>query len=222
MAKPYWVYSDFDGTITLDDNQVKLLDKFADAYWREKEYAILEAGGKSRQYLPVIYRNFGAYSTQEIIEYLRENVRPDPFFPQFVRYCSEHDVPLEIISDGMNIYIEDYLERTGLQDLVFYANTVEVGPQGVVFTHPYENLECGKCGTCKKQIVTARKGQNWFIVYIGDGISDECAVKEADLVYAKGTLARYCQEQGISYVPYETFADILKHFAQLLTEKSGI
>lgn len=221
MAKPYWVFSDFDGTITLDDNQVKLLDHFGEADWREKEAAILAAGGKSRQYLPVVYHNFRAKSSREIIEYLRANVRPDPFFPRFVRYCDEQDVPLEIVSDGLHIYIDDYLEREKLQNLVYYSNTVEIGPDGLVFTHPYANQDCGKCGTCKKQIISARQAQNWFVVYIGDGISDECAAEVADLVYAKGSLARYCRQHGINYVPYRTYADVLQHFAQLLTGKSG-
>ena len=40
MGKKYWVFTDFDGTVTLDDNQVQILDAFAVKNWREIEYRI--------------------------------------------------------------------------------------------------------------------------------------------------------------------------------------
>ena len=38
-----------------------------------------------------------------------------------------------------------------------------------------------------------------MIVYVGDGYSDRCPVQYADIVFAKGDLQTYCQEQNISY-----------------------
>lgn len=212
MSAKYWVYSDFDGTITLDDNQVTLLDAFAPKNWRKLEYAILDEGGKSRQYLPVIYRDFSLRDKEEIKRFLRDNVRPDPHFPEFVKFCREHNLPLEIISDGMHFYIDDYLERFGLSDLAYYSNKVEVDEEGFRFEHPHVNLECGKCGTCKDKIVAAKQAEGYKVIYIGDGISDECAARRGDLLFAKGKLARFCEREGINYIPYETFADILEYF----------
>lgn len=215
MAKPFWVYSDFDGTITFDDNQVALLNAFGRDNWRDLENTILAGGGKSRQYLPVIYQDFRAKSTNEILDFLHKNVCIDPHFPEFARYCQANEVPLEIISDGMHFYIEEYLRRTGLTQICYYSNLVSVNPSGLDFTHPHANLECGKCGTCKKKIVEGRKAKGYFIVYVGDGVSDECAASVADLIYAKGKLACYCAKEQLPFIPYESFADILSHFQQV-------
>ncbi|MBO8125624.1 MAG: MtnX-like HAD-IB family phosphatase [Firmicutes bacterium] len=211
MSAKYWVYTDYDGTVTLDDNQVKILDAFAPPGWREKEYAILEAGGKSLQYLPVIYADFACRDQGRIIQFIREEVRPDPCFPEFARYCRHVGLPLEILSDGMHFYIEDYLRRFGLEDLVYYSNVVRVDEEGFHFTHPHSNPECNKCGTCKKQKVVAKKAEGYKVIFIGDGLSDQCAAGEADLLFAKKKLAAYCRENGIPYIPYETFCQVLEY-----------
>ena len=87
MGKKYWVFTDFDGTVTLDDNQVQILDAFAVKNWREIEYRILEKGGKSRAYLPAIYQDFSQKDPEQILQFIRDNVRPDPYFPKFVQFC---------------------------------------------------------------------------------------------------------------------------------------
>ncbi len=51
-------------------------------------------------------------------------------------------------------------------------------------------------------------GHRWA-VFIGDGMSDRCAVDTADWVFAKGTLATYCRQRGIQYTPFATFADVI-------------
>jgi hypothetical protein len=59
-----------------------------------------------------------------------------------------------------------------------------------------------------------------LIVFIGDGVSDLPAAREADVLFArKGLrLEEYCQEHKIAYVPYETFADIQKEIEKIMKE----
>jgi len=45
-------------------------------------------------------------------------------------------------------------------------------------------------------------------VFIGDGLSDRCGARAADVVYAKGDLTAWCARAGIAALPYATFADI--------------
>ena len=58
-------------------------------------------------------------------------------------------------------------------------------------------------------------------VFVGDGISDRCAVKEADLVLAKDVLRDWCREHGYPYEPVENFRDVLQHIRRL-EEKLGL
>ena len=47
------------------------------------------------------------------------------------------------------------------------------------------------------------------VVYIGDGISDRCAALASDRVFATRGLARYLDEIGEPYEPFDTFFDVL-------------
>ena len=46
------------------------------------------------------------------------------------------------------------------------------------------------------------------IIYIGDGYSDFCPSKFADLVFAKNLLFQRCQQKGIPCIPFKDFSDI--------------
>lgn len=63
-------------------------------------------------------------------------------------------------------------------------------------------------------------GQIPLIVFIGDGVSDLPAAREADVLFArKGLrLEEYCQENDISYIPFETFADIKREILSIMKE----
>jgi 2-hydroxy-3-keto-5-methylthiopentenyl-1-phosphate phosphatase len=56
-------------------------------------------------------------------------------------------------------------------------------------------------------------------IFVGDGLSDKYAVARADLVFAKDTLAAHCDEQAISYTPYDNLAAIARRLDRLLHEK---
>ncbi len=67
-------------------------------------------------------------------------------------------------------------------------------------------------GICKRRLVEQAVEHlahpSARAVFIGDGLSDRCAVEAADWVFAKGALAMYCERQGVPYTTFETFADI--------------
>ena len=57
-------------------------------------------------------------------------------------------------------------------------------------------------------------------IFVGDGLSDRYAAARADLVFAKGDLAAYCDQQTISYTPYQSLAAIAKRLEHLLHEEA--
>lgn len=59
-----------------------------------------------------------------------------------------------------------------------------------------------------------------LIVFIGDGVSDSPAMREADVLFArKGLrLEGYCVEHGIKYLPFGSFADIQMMLEEILEE----
>jgi len=205
-----WVLCDFDGTISVRDVGVSILDKFAQVDdWRAIEKHILQQGGKSYQYLPAVYAGWCTRES-DVLRFVDEEIQIDPAFPRFVSLCRAKGYKLEIVSDGLNIYIERLLSANGLDGIPYTSNVVELSRSGAYFRFPHRSLDCGKCGNCKKQrVITARARGAGPVVYIGDGISDHCPAREADIVFAKDKLRRYCQANNIDFILFNNFDDIM-------------
>jgi 2-hydroxy-3-keto-5-methylthiopentenyl-1-phosphate phosphatase len=59
-----------------------------------------------------------------------------------------------------------------------------------------------------------------LIVFIGDGVSDLAAAREADVLFARRglRLEEYCIEHGIPYTPFDSFADVKKEVEAISLE----
>ena len=100
------------------------------------------------------------------------------------------------------------LAAAGLADLPVDSNRLEVRRGAIELDFPYEQDGCGHCGMCKALPVRRAKARGHRAVYIGDGYSDRCAVSEADVVFAKDSLAEHCLANGIPYHAFASLADV--------------
>jgi hypothetical protein len=59
-----------------------------------------------------------------------------------------------------------------------------------------------------------------LIVFIGDGVSDLPAAREADVLFARRglRLEEYCLENKIAYIGFDTFAEIQEEVAKTMIE----
>jgi hypothetical protein len=66
----------------------------------------------------------------------------------------------------------------------------------------------------------AEDGTIPLIVFIGDGVSDLPAAREADVLFARRglRLEEYCVEHKIAYIPFDTFADIQREVVKIIEE----
>ena len=62
-------------------------------------------------------------------------------------------------------------------------------------------------------------GDDDVIVYIGEGYSDRCPARYADIVFAKDDLLKFCHRENISYLEYRTFADVQLRLESVLSLK---
>lgn len=147
------------------------------------------------------------------------DIEIDQSFQSFAEYCCVNSLPVIILSEGMDYYIESILKTNNI-DLPYFANKCELSEDknniGVSF--PYSDAECSRCGCCKRNFILNMTGDDEISVYIGDGFSDVCAVKYADIVFAKGSLASYCWKNNISYFDFKDFSDIKKKLEVLQTK----
>ena len=128
------------------------------------------------------------------------------------RRCSEHGVPLTIVSDGIDLLVEAVLRRHGLLHLPVFSNHlrwIESGRPTLSF--PFAEKECKSgAGTCKCALTLPADPQASWPVYIGDGRSDQCVSGKMQTVFAKGTLRDWCERTGIPCIPFETLDEVVE------------
>ena len=199
---------DFDGTITEQDLLDTIAQTFGDpAVYQEVDHGLDEGRLPLRE---VITREFAPVRRplDEVVQWELDNVRVRPGFRELVEAAKEHDWRLTVVSSGFHELIEPIFEREGVE-VDLHANRVDPRPDGWRVLWQYGE-DCGTCGeSCKRSVAEELAGDS-ELVYIGDGYSDRCAAELADRVFAIRGLARYLDERGIAYEPFEDFHDILR------------
>ena len=61
---------------------------------------------------------------------------------------------------------------------------------------------------CKCDRVWRLRRDGHRVIFIGDGVSDQCAVSQADIVIATGGLLHICIDKSIAHIPFENFDDV--------------
>jgi 2,3-diketo-5-methylthio-1-phosphopentane phosphatase len=146
----------------------------------------------------------------------------DPSFKDLVAFCRERGVELLIVSDGLDYYIRRILGRNGCPEVPFVSNIATLVRPGedsraeVSVAFPHSDAVCDRCACCKRNVMLTASGEEDIIAYAGEGFSDRCPVRYADIVFAKDVLQTYCQNENISYYPYATFDDVVARLRHLL------
>ena len=225
MKKPVLkIFCDFDGTITKNDVWINSLGKFI----RDKEAWSKICDDFENYRLPARQCNIletsllEDYSDEKLFEYL-EGEEIDEYFKDFVKFCAEKHYELFIVSDGVDKYIHRILENEKLELNVFCNRLVETEVEGkkvLTCEFPHGDEHCKWCGNCKRNVMLSNTDDlaGEISVYIGDGISDMCPTRYADIVFAKKRLASYCWKNNITYFEYNNFFDIKKKLLNLETK----
>lgn len=203
------IFSDFDGTITPNDVGHQFFQTFAEPGWEEliERWKRGLLSGKE-----CLTRQCAMTRvTRKQLEEYSDAQKIDPSFIDFVEYCKSKGYPILILSDGLDFYIQRILKNYKLDFLKFYSNKLLFqGEDKVAPEFPYYKFGCKFCGNCKGYHIRKNRSPGERIIYIGDGYSDLCAIKEADLVFAKGDLLEYCQQNSLEAFSYENFHDVLE------------
>jgi 2-hydroxy-3-keto-5-methylthiopentenyl-1-phosphate phosphatase len=141
-----------------------------------------------------------------------DGVALDPGARALVEFCAGRGFPFRILSDGFDRNL-DRLQQIHALPFAYDANRLryENDSWRIEAGHPDPTCSCGT-GTCKRgRIVAFRRAHpGTLAVHIGDGrVSDRCGAREADLVFAKHTLADVLGEEGIAFEPFETLLDVV-------------
>lgn len=211
------IFADFDGTVSVVDVGDALLRRFCG----EDHYAaILDSWQEGRLTAPECYRAlFDAVPrlTAEMLEDFLADHAIDETFPRFASWCASKDYPLMILSDGFDAYIEPLLRKAGVT-AVYRANRLFLGDGGPRPEFPHHDPYCPQLANCKRNHMLLQSRDEDLIVYIGDGSSDFDAASYADMVFARGTLEHWCQQQNITFRRFSSFATVQDALSTMIAE----
>jgi 2-hydroxy-3-keto-5-methylthiopentenyl-1-phosphate phosphatase len=202
------VLCDFDGTICTVDMGNEILNRFTDEGWDEIDRAYCAGEIGSRDAYSRVAPLFKGTRAQ-MLEYVSASEKLDPHFPKFYTYCREKQIEVKIVSDGLDFYIDAILRKYNLQDIEYFSNVLVFrNGNALSISFPRMNIQCEKCGTCKTGVLKEYRGSYDRVIYVGNGYSDVCPAKDADIVFAKDVLYEQCRQNGTACVCYKNFNDI--------------
>ena len=211
------IICDFDGVIAVTNVFVRLLEEFALSQWRVIEQDWLEGRISARERLSCQVALIRAHS-YEMVRFCH-NIEIDPTFPAFTEFCNARQFPILVVSNGLDLLVQQALARRGLGHLLIIANQLKQrGEDHWQVTFPYRVTRCWRgTGVCQSTVTLTHTKP---VVFIGDGRSDRCFVRQADLVLAKGSLVHYCLRHDIAHLAVDSFADALLILQQLSSDSS--
>jgi 2-hydroxy-3-keto-5-methylthiopentenyl-1-phosphate phosphatase len=209
MKKPV-IFCDFDGTITNNDNIIAIMKKFDPPGWQPIKDDILDQKISIREGVSKMFGLLPVSSKKDIIDYVLEQAVIRDGFEEFVSYTRKHDIPLYIVSGGIDFFVHPLLEPFGPFAGV-YCNEADFSGDTIRIHFPHGcDDQCASqgCGCCKPSIIRELLDEGTSSIVIGDSITDLEASKQADLVIARDFLIQKCEELGIPYEPFENFQDV--------------
>ena len=207
------VLIDFDDTAAAQNVAEMLLNRFGDPTWQEVRQRFRAGQLSLKEYQEVTFSNIQA-SRAAMQGYVKENANLRPYFRELWLYCQEREVPMAIVSQGLDFYIEALLEQEGFSQMPVYAVETRFTPEGISYHYRFAYPGEEHLGNSKGLVVDRYKKNGHHVVYVGDGRSDFEAAAEADLVFAHSILAEECRRQGIPFRPFSDFGDVLSALQQ--------
>jgi 2,3-diketo-5-methylthio-1-phosphopentane phosphatase len=217
------IFCDFDGTITLQDTTDAILEAFADPAWQKVEERWVAGSIGSRECLREQMSLVRA--TEEELGRLVDSIPVDPYFLEFARDCTDLGFPFHVVSDGFDWVIHRTFQRPemngngAVKKFKMSASSLQIWGSYMITTFPHGSVHCTHgCATCKPILMEREAKGSSPVVFIGDGNSDRFAAAYADIVFARKSmpLMKYCEEQNIPCIPYESFADVRPELNQFL------
>jgi Haloacid Dehalogenase superfamily, subfamily IB, phosphoserine phosphatase-like/2,3-diketo-5-methylthio-1-phosphopentane phosphatase len=212
------VFCDFDGTVCLQDVGEQFFREFTGEKAEASVRHLLTGEITMQMWLTELCEAIPSIDQNEFISFV-DQFSVDPHFAGFISFCKERDIPLTILSDGLDMYVERLLSNAGLTQVPFFANHAEFVGKRLKVSFPYTDAECSLCGNCKRNHMLNTSADDDVIVYVGDGYSDRCPVRYADFVFAKRHLIKYCQQQNITFFEFNHFGDVQVKLEEILQRK---
>ena len=228
-AKPRVIFfTDFDGTITLQDTNDFITDNYGMGYEQRRKlfHAVIDHSDTFRNTFQKMLDSWNM-PFPKVLELLRSNISLDPHFKEFMVWARAHKVPVIVLSSGMIPVIETLLKHLLgeelMQDIEIVANETQLRAPGnsldkpdgwTIKFHDDSGFGHDKSLTIRPYADAIAKmphDERPTLLYAGDGVSDLSAARETDLLFARAgqDLIAYCEREGIPFTEFESWESIL-------------
>ncbi len=201
------VLTDFDGTISVTDASYEVLDRFGDLRWKDIEMEALEGRMSIKEAL-LRQAAMVKVSKEEMASFLIGKVQLREGFREFALWCRDNGVHLEICSDGFGTTLEVLLAQWGLDWVPWTSNRTEPRSEGMVIEFPYWREGCPINGNCKCSHLERLKHEHGDVIFVGDGTTDLCVARKADLVLARDKLHVILTKEGKEHIRWFDWSDV--------------
>ena len=199
---------DFDGTITQRDTLHLIVEAYGTrGLWDSIEPRLRSGELTLEQAMEEEFATVRA-TPEQVIELVLRDAGRRPGLTELVRWAGAGGHRFIVFSSGFRTVIETMLGHWGLGDLEVVSHEALFTPEGSRLVWSDRGEVCAECGRrCKRHDLRGRlAGER--LVYIGDGISDRCGARMADVVFARDDLARDLAAEGHPFIPFVDFVGV--------------
>jgi 2,3-diketo-5-methylthio-1-phosphopentane phosphatase len=220
IDKVFKIFVDFDGTITRKDVGEHMFLEFGNPevakevirLWMEGEITSIDTWTR-------LCRTIPQFEKEKFNAFL-DTIEIEEGFIDFVAYCKEHNFQLCVLSDGLDYYIKYILAKHGIDSVKVFSNGLTFNEKNELLPFfPYRDEDCNSCANCKRNHILDSTGDDEYSFYIGDGLSDTCPAQYTDFVFAKNSLLKYCEKNGINFFPFRNFIDVRNRIEEFRNKK---
>lgn len=213
----YAIFCDFDGTITGEDTFVGMLKAVAPHLYDQYLPDIYAQKLTLRDGVRKIIESIPSHSYPAMIEYV-DTVPLRPGLVELVKFAIEYQIPFHVVSGGLKDMVKRVLssQRLGnlpLIDQISSISAVEIDTHQD-YLQPISDYEKGTELVAKVEVMKQYSAQK--NISIGDSVTDLNIALNADISFARDRLARYLDQVGHFYYPWEDFFTVRDQLLQLI------
>jgi 2,3-diketo-5-methylthio-1-phosphopentane phosphatase len=202
------LFLDFDGTLTEEDTLVQLLDQFGRRLPDGRDWRAIEFDDSLPENVKLqAEMDLLDLPLAEALAWLDGATRLRTGCAEFLREAAGQGLEPVVLSGGLLPLIRHVLGP--LATLVqVRANDLRVEPGRWRVLPAHTPRIRNQCNHCKTWHLRQRQQQGRPVIYVGDGATDFCPAREAELVFARSSLAGQLRSEGRSFLSFTTFDQV--------------
>ena len=212
MPKKIIIQCDFDGTLTNEDISFKILQQYATCDWQAELQRYMAGEISVGQFNRNVFQSVKE-DRPTLIKFIKKVAETRPGATAFFDFCANNNLELQIVSNGLDLYIKQILGDLGYTQLPIYAAVTEFGHDGLYSAYydayGQETLVDYKAGYV--QYFKERAGE---VVYIGNGVSDFAPAQMCHYVFATDSLSHLCMQHQVPYTHFDNFDTVIDGLKQ--------